>query len=264
MVYNFKEYKPIFDTPAKREQELAVARKIMDLLNKNKYDDLEEFIKRTNSYQDFLKYNNMTNVVKHFGNTLNEENFTRILENLRVLTKNKKDFEQENIKTTNIENKQYVSFEGQDNTYFIDNSRTDNSIEAQMKDLQPTEEQFQTSDIRQNTENMFKELEQNKKESLKLNYLHEINFELLNNEQKQIFQAANNYQQNIEGIIRIDIERGIMVDEENTIMKIEKENGKYVVKLDDKEKEKQIPEQKGIVYQKQLKPNTNTIYSQVA
>ena len=156
MVYNFKEYKPIFDTPAKREQELAVARKIMDLLNKNKYDDLEEFIKRTNSYQDFLKYNNMTNVVKHFGNTLNEENFTRILENLRVLTKNKKDFEQENIKTTNIENKQYVSFEGQDNTYFIDNSRTDKSIEAQMKDLQPTEEQFQTSDIRQNTENMFK------------------------------------------------------------------------------------------------------------
>ncbi|MBQ9072493.1 MAG: hypothetical protein IJY25_04995 [Bacilli bacterium] len=264
MLYNFKEYKPIFDTPAKREQELAIARKIMDLLNKNKYDNLEEFIKRTNSYQDFLKNNNMTNVVKHFGNTLNEEDFTRILETLRILTKDKQDFEKDNIKTTDIEDKQFVSYQGQNKTYFIDNSRTDKSIENQMKDLQPTQQDFQTSDIKQNTENMFKELEQNKKENLKLHYLHEINFELLNNEQKELFQAANNYQQTIEGVIRVDLEKGIMVDEENTIMKIEKENGEYVVKFDNDSPENEITEQKNIGYQKQLRPNPNTIYSSIA
>ena len=43
MIYNLKEYELIFDTPMKRQQELAVARKIMNLLNKNKYDNLEEF-----------------------------------------------------------------------------------------------------------------------------------------------------------------------------------------------------------------------------
>ena len=70
MIYNFKEYKPIFDTPMKRQQELAISRKIMDLLNKNKYDNLEEFITKNNNYQDFLKKNNMSTVIKHFGNTL--------------------------------------------------------------------------------------------------------------------------------------------------------------------------------------------------
>ena len=34
MLYNFKEYKAVFDTPIKRSQELAISRKIMDLLNK--------------------------------------------------------------------------------------------------------------------------------------------------------------------------------------------------------------------------------------
>ena len=67
MVYNFKEYKAIFDTPMKRSQELAISSKIMDLLNKNKYESLEEFIGKNPNYQDFLKNNNMENVVKHFN-----------------------------------------------------------------------------------------------------------------------------------------------------------------------------------------------------
>ena len=96
MVYNFKEYKPTFDTPMKRQQELAISRKIMDLLNKNKYDNLEEFIAKNGNYQDFLKKNNMGTVIKHFGNTLKEEDYTKILENLRTLTKTKKDFEHKN------------------------------------------------------------------------------------------------------------------------------------------------------------------------
>ena len=83
MVYNFKEYKAIFDTPMKRSQEFAISSKIMDLLNKNKYESLEEFISKNTHYQDFLKNNNMENVVKHFGNTLTEEDYTRILEHLR-------------------------------------------------------------------------------------------------------------------------------------------------------------------------------------
>ena len=129
MVYNFNEYKPSFDTPLKRQQELAVSRKIMGLLNKNKYDDLEEFITKNSDYQNFLKNNNMGTVVKHFGNTLKEKDYVQILENLRTLTKEKKDFEKDNIKTTNIDNKQYNTFKGEDKTYFIDNSRSNKSIE---------------------------------------------------------------------------------------------------------------------------------------
>ncbi|MBR6690872.1 MAG: hypothetical protein IKL65_06025 [Bacilli bacterium] len=260
MVYNFKEYKPIFDTPMKRQQELAIARKIMDLLNKNKYDNLEEFITKNNNYQDFLKKNNMVTVIKHFGNTLKEEDYVKLLENLRVLTKTKQDFAKENIKTTNIDDKQYNSFKGEDKTYFIDNSRTDKPIEEQMKDLQHTQQNFQTTDPKRNTENMFKELER-KKEGLNLNYLHEINFDLLNNEEKELYNAANNYQQTLDtGVIRVDLKKGVIVDELDNIMKIEKENDQFsIIKEENGIKKEEQVKQK--TFQKTLTPSKNTIYS---
>lgn len=257
MVYNFKEYKPIFDTPLKREQEIAVARKIMDLLNNNKYESLEDFITKNNSYQNFLKDNSMDIVVKHFGNTLTEQDYTQILENLRVLTKTKQSFERENIRTANIGDREYNSFKGQDQTYFIDNSRTDKSIEDQMKGLQNSGQDFQTSDMRQNTENMFKELE-TKKEGFNLSYLTEINYDLLTNEEKIIFGIAVDYQQSINELIRVDLKKGIIVDKEDNIMKIEKENGEFHI-VGDENAEKTKTEEKS--YQKVITPTNNSIYS---
>lgn len=258
MVYNFKEYKHIFDTPMKRQQELAIAIKIMDLLNKNKYDDLEEFITKNRNYQDFLKKNGMQTVIKHFGNTLREDDYTKILENLRVLTKTKKDFEKENIGTTNVGDKQINTFKGANKTYFIDNSKSDKTIEEQMKTLQPTQQDFQTTDQKKNTENMFMELER-KKEGLNLNYLYEINYQLLNNEEKLLFQVANDYQQSIEGVIRVDLKKGIMVDEQDNIIKIEKKNGEFSVIRDENGVQKEEVQEKS--YQKTLTPSRNTIYS---
>lgn len=259
MIYNFKEYKPIFDTPMKRQQELAISRKIMDLLNKNKYDNLEEFIAKNNNYQDFLKKNDMSTIIKHFGNTLKEEDYIKILENLRTLTKTKRDFEKDNIKTTNIGDKQYNSFKGEDKTYFIDNSRTNQSIGEQMKDLQSTQQQFQTTYIKQNTENMLKELEI-KKEGLNLNYLQEINYESLNNEEKDLFDSANEYQQNAKDVVRIDLQKSIIVDSQNNIMKIKKNNGQYSITKENNNVEKEeIFEEKS--YKKTLTPTPNTLYS---
>lgn len=259
MTYNFKEYKPTFDTPMKREQELVIARKIMDLLNKNKYDNLEKFIEKNDIYQDFLKKNDMTTVIKHFGNTLKEDDYVKILENLRILTKTKLDFDKDNIKTTNIDDKQFNSFEGEDKTYFIDNSRANIPIEQQMSHLQTTNSNFQTANTQQNTENMFKELER-KKEDLNLRHLHEINYDSLTNEERILYQLANEYQQNIQGTIKIDLNKGIMVDEQNNISKIEKYNDSYYINNgeNDNQKEK-ITEKK--THQKSLTPSRNTIYS---
>lgn len=96
MVYNFKEYKTSFETPAKKIQEFTVATKIMDLLNKNKYNNLEEFVRKNDNYQDFLKNNNMDTVMKHFDNTtLTEVDFKMIIENLKILTANNQDLKNE-------------------------------------------------------------------------------------------------------------------------------------------------------------------------
>lgn len=259
MVYNFKEYTAIFDTPMKRQQEIAISRKIMDLLNKNKYDDLEEFIVKNGNYQDFLNKNNMTTVIKHFGNTLKEEDYIKILENLRQLTKSKKEFEQETIKTTNLDNKQFNTFEGEDKTYFIDNKEGKKTIEEQMKELKPTQEDFQTADQRKNTENMFKELE-TKKEGLNLYTLNDINYNSLSDEEKLLFQAAQNYQHNIDGTIRIDLKKGVIVDELNNISKIEKINGELVIMTNENGIEKEEKTSSNS-FQKTLTPSRNTIYS---
>ena len=70
----------------------------------------------------------MITVIKHFGNTLKEEDYIKILENLRILAKTKQDFEKDNIKTTNIEDKQYNSFKGEEKTYQKTLTPTPNTI----------------------------------------------------------------------------------------------------------------------------------------
>lgn len=263
MQYIYKEYSHIFDTPAKREQERVVVNKIMDLLNKNKYDDIHEFINKNNTYQDFLKNNSLENVVKHFGNTLSEEDFTNILHEIVSLTNKKQQFESESIKTTKIEDKEYNSYEGKDKTFFLDNTHSNMSIERQLEELQPTEQKFQTSNTHQNTENMMMELEENKKESLNLSYLNQINMNSLNDRQKKVFQVAVNYQLNIPTPLRVDIDKEVIVDSTNNLIKIEENMGQFTLVNDKQEKieEKNEPTIEPRTLQKTLIPSTNTIYS---
>jgi len=271
MLYDIREYTKQFspetnaslETKAQADKDMGLAGIIIILLNEKKYDSLEDFIKRNSTYQDFLKNNNYDTVVQHFGmynkNKITEENFIRVLSNLRQLTSTMQSYNKENIKTTNIGNEQYITYKSEDKTYFIDNSRTDKTIEEQMRDLQPIQQDFQTSDQKKNTENMFKELER-KKEGLNLNYLNEINYDLLNNEEKLLFQIAKNYQQGINGTIRVDLKKGIIIDEFDSIMKIEETDGEFTITKNENDVEK---EEKTTTktFQKTLKTSPNTIYS---
>jgi len=257
MKYNYKEYEHIFDTLAKREQESVVANKIMDLLNKNKYDSIVEFNNKNQTYQDFLKNNELNNVVKHFGNTLNEEDFIRIKNEMVKLTDKKRSFDKENIQTTNIDNKEYNSYKGDEKNYYFDNSNSSMSLERQMEELQKTEEKFQTSDTKQNTENMMEELENNKKESLNLKYLNEIDVANLNERQKEIFKTIANYQLDISKIVKVDIDKEVIVDENNNIMKIEKKDNQYLILGDNNQiKESTELEKEPKTFQKTLTPST--------
>lgn len=235
MVYNYKEYRHVFDTPAKKQQEMAIVNKIMELLNNNKYDNLEEFTNKNQTYQDFLQNNKLENVIKHFGNTLNEEDYLRIIDSMKNLTNDKRQFDKSEIKTTNVGDKQYNYFKSADKEYFLDNSHSRMSIERQMEELQKTQQQFQTSDKTQNTENMMKELEENKKESFNLKYLKEFNRDHLNEKQKEVFDAAIKFQLELAVPIRIDIDRQVIVDEKNDIYRIEKNNGEFFIMGDKSE-----------------------------
>ena len=259
MVYKCDEYKPLFDTPMKRKQEAAIATAIMKILNKNKYDNLEEFIAKNPNYQDFYKKFSTEPIILNFRLELKhfiEADYIRILENLRLLTKAKKEFDQENIKTTDLGNKKFSSLKGEDKTYIVDMSSDKKEIQEKMAYLQPTQEQFQTSDGKQNAENLFKELE-SRQEGLSLHSLNEINYDSLNNEEKLLFQIAQSHRKDTNGVIRVDLKKGIIVDEDDNIMKIEEVNGEFIVTKNENGVEKQ--EQPTKAPQKKLTASRNTL-----
>lgn len=262
MIYNYKEdYKHIFNTPAKKQQEMCIAQKIIELLNNNKYDSIYEFVTKNQTYQDFLKKNQMENVVKHFGNTLSEEDFKLIQEQIIKITQEKKSSDKKNVKTTHIDGKEYISFDGENKDYFFDNSHSNMTIEREMDELQKAQRNFQTTDAKQNAENIMQEMEKEKKESLNLYYIHEIDVSKLNKDQKEIFDVVVNYQLDNPKPIRVDLDRGILVDSENSISKVEKNNGEFTIISENEEKTQTEEKNEEKTFQKSLTPSLNTIYS---
>ena len=230
MEYKFNEYERVMDTPNKSLEERALVERIMSILNENKkYSSLEDFVKENATIDEFKKNNNMDVVLKHFGNRLNQEDYEKILNSLKKLTEQKLSFDKEGIKTTNIDDREYVTYEGKDENFYLNNSYSNKSIEEQMSDLQEEDKDLQTSDIKENTNRILESMKKDKKIELTLRYLNEINYEVLNEEQQQLFKFAFDYQKNSNGLIRVDLDEKIMVDNDNNIMKIEKNNGELEI-----------------------------------
>lgn len=262
MVYNYKQhYEHVFDTPAKKQQEMCIVNKIIELLNNNKYDSIKEFVAKTQTYQDFLKMNEMENVVKHFGNTLSEEDFKLIQNQMIKITEKMNTTDKKNVKTTIIDGQEFVSFDGENKDYFFDNSHSNITIERQMDELQKTQSDFQTTDTTKNTENIMEMLEKEKKETLNLSYIHEIDVSKLNEKQKEIFDVVVNYQLDNPKPIRVDLDRGLIVDSENTINKVDKINGEYYIRSENEEKTRSEEKKEEKTFQKSLTPNLSTLYS---
>ena len=242
MKYDIKEYEFKFDTPIAREQEKAVVQKIMDLLNNKKYDDLEKFFELNADYNTFLKQQHMDVVVKHFGNTFTDEDYKIIIENLRELTKQKSSFNTEDIKTTQIGDQSVSTYENPelDKTHYLINNNQNKTIEEELKDKQTTSAEFQTADEDVNTGRMMQEMEEKEKESLQLHYLNEINTDLLNEEERGIFNAAANYQLTTNESIQVDVSRGVIVNKDGEIYHISKEDGVFEIRNGDGEKEDTI------------------------
>lgn len=253
MEYKFKEYERAIDAPTKKLEERAIVEKIMSILNENKkYSSLEDFYNANSTIDEFKKNNEMENVLKHFGNKINQSEYEKIINNLKKLTEQKLSFDKDDINISQIDDKKYVTYEGKDEKFYLNDSYTDIGIDQQLSNLQKESTEFQTADTKENTELLMKEMKKNKKMDLILRYLNEINYEVLNEEQQELFKFAFEYQKNSTGLIRIDLDEKIMVDEEDNIIKLEKIDGKIVTSSSD---EKYIDNNKNM--EQNLKNNKN-------
>ena len=236
MKYKFNEYEYAIDTPNKRLEEKAIVERIMLILNENKsFNSLDDFLNRNKTIDEFKSNNNMDVVLKHFGNNITQEDYEKIINSLKKLTEQKLSFDKEEIRTSTIEDKEYVAYKGKDENIYLNNSYSDKSIEEQMKDLQKENSDLQTSDIKENTERIMQEMKKDKKIELTLRYLNEINYEVLNEEQQQLFKFVFDYQKKLNELIRVDLDEKVMVDNSDNIIKIEKIDGEFkIINSDEK------------------------------
>ena len=236
MKYKFNEYEYAMDTPNKRLEEKAIVERIMLILNENKsFNSLDDFLNRNKTIDEFKSNNNMDVVLKHFGNNITQEDYEKIINSFKKLTEQKLSFDKEEIKTSTTEDKEYVTYKGKDENIYLNNSYSNTSIEDQMKDLQKENSDLQTSDIKENTEIIMQEMKKDKKIELTLRYLNEINYEVLNEEQQQLFKFVFDYQKKLNELIRVDLDEKVMVDNDDNIIKIEKIDGEFkIINSDEK------------------------------
>ena len=254
-----KDLKEIKDT--KHEQEIAVVTRIINLLNKGLYNDIEDFYGKNNNLQDFIK-RHLEVPITHFGHNetpLNEEDYKNIIENIRSISNKKQSIDTNNVSTTIIDQSEYNSMKIDKENSIIDNSDSNQRIDERMRQVQSQSEEFQTIDANKNTENIFKELK-SRQEEINPIPLNEINPYILNDEQKELFKAVLDFQLGSETEIKVDLDKAIIIDENGKILKIEKDDGKIkIISGDGSIEKEQNTEHK--TFQKQLVPNPNTIYS---
>lgn len=108
---NQKDLKNIKDT--KHEQEMAIVSKIMNLLNRGTYNNIEDFYNKNNNLQAFVK-SSFETPLTHFGRNetpMNEEDYKNIIENIRIIAKKKQSIETKDISTTQIDKNEKNSYQ---------------------------------------------------------------------------------------------------------------------------------------------------------
>ena len=249
-------------SPAKYRQKQTVMKNIMELLNKKEYSSIEDFYQNNNNLQDFIK--------KHLKKTdlatneppLNEEDYAKIIENMKTISSRKKSIDANKVQTTKIDKNEYSSMIIDGEHKDIKNTANLSTYERmQALQRESSATQFHTVDPAKNAENLYKEIQSESKEITALP-LQEIDFASLNQDEKELYISALEYELSNHTPIKLNLNEGIIKDEKNNTMKIVKdENGTRVLSQEDgNEKEQNIDQQKKAM-QKTLTPNMNTIYS---
>lgn len=232
----------------KRAQEIAVVSKIMNLLSNNTYSSIDELYDKNRDIDTFVK-NNFEIPITHFGYNeppLTNDDYKIIIENIKTIIKQKQSLNTESITNTQIDNVEFSSMKANGNTHFISSSNGKTN-EQKLQEKQNTNPLFQTTDPEENTKNTFKEIEKTD-DGLRLQDLNDIIVDILTAEEKEIYDFALNYQTIYPEPIRVDLKKGVIVDKNNKIFKIVKNNGVLKVIND----ENKIDE-----YQEEVQDNIN-------
>lgn len=242
----------------KEMEMLIVENRIKKLIEKDStVTDIDDAIKKFGNFQIFKEKNNLANVFGRNNNPMNNDDYLKVLDKLKKFYDNQKQFNEENIKTTNIDDKNIITYKNGNNNVILDNSYSKKEVNEQLKDLQKTNSDFRTQNLNTNTNNMMKHMKEEKKEEIKPKLLKEININSLGEEEKKFYTTALLFQEQIHKPIKIDMYRKLIFDNDNNVYSMEKRDTGIII-LPIKSNQKAESLNKKAVVKKLVKTPLNT------
>lgn len=205
---------------------------IQSYMKKNKMDTIEVFLKECPTLEDFkskTRLQNYTNIIKNHGILLDEEKYKEIIEMIKKEELEKKSIKTQDIETTNINGHEITTVTdketGESITY--DNTVSNNTLEAQMKNVQDEHKQFQELNSN-NTLNIMNYMKDNIKITPDMKKTDEVSDETLNDEEKQIKELVKNFENKLGHPVDIDFNSKMIYDN-GIVYTIEKRGNIYEI-----------------------------------
>lgn len=221
-IFDLRDYSASF-TGDKGLEERAIAARFMKLLNDNKFDNVDDIVKYNPNLKTFLANNKCDVLPVHFGGHLKEDDYQIIVENIKNIVKNKMVFDNEKIHEVNFDDKNYIEYDGR----VIDNTGSNRSMEEEFTYLQRENTNYQSFDAMSNSDQMAKEVIDEKKHEVEFTDLDSVNRESLNAEQQRLYDAALVDQYLNDTNKQVSFEEGLTMDENNNINRFSEENGSF-------------------------------------
>lgn len=262
MEISYKEYKE-YGTYKKSEclYELVIINRMIGIMDKE-VSNIDSFRNSYPTLRDFINKNQLSNVISHFG-TLKEDDYQGIINNFAKYLEKRKTFSDKHIKQTDFVDERenviaYQNNESNEERYVL----SDESYKDEMKKIQESSDKFQSIDEEKNTQEIMKEMEQNKNNTLNLRYLNEFDMNELNSDEQDIVNLAKIFEAEVyKSVIKLDLENRIIVTDNGEIKKIADEIAKYTIKDDEnneiEHEANEMSKQKVLTYN-----NNNNKYSE--
>lgn len=219
--------------------------------------DIDDVIKKYGDFQTFKEKNNLNNALGRNNNPMTNEDYLEVLDKLKKFYDNQKGFSKENIETVNAGDKKIVSYKSDDGKIILDDSYNNKPFEEQLSIFQNTNSDFRTQNLKTNTDNMMKHMQQEVKEEIKPKLLKEFDMNYLNDDDKKLYATALLFQEELHNPIKIDMHRKLIFDNDNNIYNVEKRENGFVI-LPTKSNEKKLNTQKKAMVKKLVKTPITT------
>ena len=215
----------------KAEYGAKFAKDTIKMYIKNKgFKSVEEFIKQNPDMLTFDQNTKLLGIIRSHGYyVLSNEEYLKILEELKLEEQNERKLKTDNIETNIVNGHEIVTYtdEVTNEQTVIDNTVSNRDFKLQMEDVQKEHKQFNNSN-KDNTQNLVNYMEENIKITPNKKTSEDIKIDSQDEEEQKIAMAIKIFEMDIGHPVEVDLNSKIIYDN-GMIYSIEKRGESYEV-----------------------------------